>query len=168
MVVSATSQSSPPPPARPVALDGAVRQLLRSAVSLQAEDLLRTIGALALEQRDVRKWSALVERDVRDLSFLATCAVAAGADLPAGFDGGRGDPDQPGSVIEGLLASHDAIMSVLRQLARRTDDPHILHTVRDVLDRREEEATVLRGLGAGQGLPDHERLVHGVLPKYQA
>lgn len=169
IVVSATSQASPPgTPAPQVPLDGAVRQLLRSAVSLQAEDLLRTIGALALEQRDVRKWSALVERDVRDLSFLATCAVGAGADLPAGFDGGRGDPDSPGSVIEGLLASHDALLDVLRQLVRRTTDPAIQHTVRDVLDRREEEATVLRGLGAGHGLPEVERLIHGALPKYQA
>lgn len=146
----------------------AIQQLLRSAVSLQAEDLLRTIGALATEQRDVRQWVGLVERDVRDLAFLASCAVAAGARLPAGFDAGTPDPDDPGSVIEGLLASHEALMTVLRQLGARADDPHLQHVVREVLDRREEEATVLRGMGAGHGLPAHERLVHGSFRKYQA
>jgi len=146
----------------------AMQQLLRSAVSLQAEDLLRTIGALATGQRDVRQWVGLVERDVRDLSFLASCAVAAGARLPAGLDTGAPDPNDPGSVIEGLLASHEALMSVLRQLAARAVDPQVLHVVREVLDRREEEATVLRGMGAGHGLPAEERLVHGALLKYQA
>jgi hypothetical protein len=147
--------------------NGAVLQLLRSAVTLQAEDLLRTIGAMALEQRDVRSWSSLVERDVRDLAFLAACAVDAGASLPAGFDGGVGDPDDPSSVMEGLLASHEALMNVLRQLAATARDPQLRHTVADVLGRREEEATVLRALGAGQGVPDDARLVQGALPKYQ-
>lgn len=152
---------------RPVVSD-TVRQLLRSAVALQAEDLLRTIGALALEQRDVREWTAMVERDVRDLAFLSSCAVAAGARLPAGLDGGGGDPERPGSVIEGLLASHEALMDVLGQVSTRCSDPRISSTARAVLDRREEEATVLRALGAGAGLPDQVRFVQGALPKYQA
>jgi hypothetical protein len=152
---------------RPAA-DNAVLQLLRSATSLQAEDLLRTIGAMASRQYDLRQWSALVESQVRDLSFLATCAAAAGARLPAGFDGGSGDPTDPGSAVEGLLASHEALLEVLRQLATRTTDPHVRRIVCDVLDRREEEAAALRSLGAGHGLPAMERLVHGRLPKYQA
>lgn len=162
-VVTAAPQAS----RRPV-MTGAVLQLLRSAVALQAEDLLRTIGALALARRDVREWAGLVERDVRDLAFLASAAVAAGAPLPAGLDGGSGDPSDPGSAIEGLLASHEALMRVLRQLAQRCPDPQVGHTTRAVLERREEEATVLRGLGAGRGLPKEVRLVHGALPKYQA
>ena len=149
-------------------VSGAVLQLLRSAVSLQAEDLLRTIGALALARHDVREWTGLIERDVRDLALLSSCAVAAGATLPAGLDGGQGDPDRPGSVIEGLLASHEALMDVLRQLAERCAEPRVCHTTRAVLDRREEEATVLRALGAGEGLPSHIQLVRGALPKYQA
>jgi hypothetical protein len=142
--------------------------LLRSAVALQAEDLLRTIGALAIEQRDLRQWSAMIERDVRDLAVLASCAVAAGASLPAGFDTGRGDPADPGSVIEGLLVSHEALMRVLRQVVEACEDPQLRHTVGDVLDRREEEAAVLRALGAGHGVPALERLVHGALLKFQA
>ncbi|MBL8929560.1 MAG: hypothetical protein JNL54_05515 [Kineosporiaceae bacterium] len=170
MVVSTPSDASSQPRAqsgqqRRVS-NGVVRQLLRSAVALQAEDLLRTIGALAMEQHDVRQWGAMVERDVRDLSILASCAVEAGAALPAGFDGGTPDPNAPGSVIEGLLASHEALMSVLRQLADRADQPQIRHAVREVLDHRDEEAAVLRALGAGRGLPAMERLVHGALSKY--
>ncbi|MBK6873109.1 MAG: hypothetical protein IPG94_17570 [Kineosporiaceae bacterium] len=177
MVVS-TPTAGTDPPTQPPAADvpvrapgprvagGVVRQLLRSAVTLQAEDLLRTIGAMAIEQRDVRQWTALVERDVRDLSRLASIAVAAGAALPAGFDGGTPDPNAPGSVMEGLLASHEALMSVLRQLAERADEPAIRRVVADVLDHRAEEAAVLRGLGAGHGLPAMERLVHGALSKY--
>jgi hypothetical protein len=152
----------------PAPLPGAVLQLLRSAVALQAEDLLRTIGALALAREDVREWTGLVERDVRDLAFLSSSAVAAGAQLPAGLDGGQGDPGHPGTVIEGLLASHEALMDVLRQLAQRCADPRVRYTVRTVLERREEEATVLRALGAGKGLPNEVQLVHGTLPKYQA
>ena len=147
--------------------DGALRQLLRSAVTLQAEDLIRTIGALAKEQRDVRHWSGHVERDVRDLALLASCAVAAGAKLPAGMDDGGGDPQDPSSVIEGLLASHEALVGVLRQLAAQQTDPRVHRTVTDVLTRREEESTMLRALGAGIGLPDEHRLVQGALPKYQ-
>lgn len=177
MVVS-TPTADTEPPARPSASQvpprgsgprvtgGVMRQLLRSAVTLQAEDLLRTIGAMAIEQRDVRQWTSLIERDVRDLSRLASIAVAAGAALPAGFDGGAPDPDAPGSVMEGLLASHEALMSVLRQLAERADDPAVCRVVADVLDHRSEEAAVLRGLGAGHGLPAMERLVHGALSKY--
>lgn len=143
-------------------------QLLRSAVALQAEDLLRTIGALAKEQRDVREWSTIVERDVRDLALLASAAVAAGAALPAGLDGGGGDPNDPSSVMEGLLASHEALLSVLRQAAAVPADPRVQRTVEEVLRHREEEVVVLRALGAGAGLPPQQRLVHGALPKYQA
>ena len=162
--VGSTAQepAATPPPS------GAVLQLLRSAVALQAEDLLRTIGALAQEQRDVREWTGLVERDVRDLAFLASAAISAGARMPAGLDGGGGDSSHPNSVIEGLLASHEALMGVLRQVAQRCTDPRVRYTTRTVLDRREEEATVLRALGAGQGLPQEVQLVQGALPKYQA
>ncbi len=146
---------------------GALHQLLRSAVTLQAEDLIRTIGALAKEQRDVRGWSGHVERDVRDLALLASCAVSVGARLPAGMDDGGGDPNDPSSVIEGLLASHEALVRVLRQLATQAGDPRVQRIVADVLTRREEEATMLRALGAGTGLPAEQRLVHGNLPKYQ-
>jgi hypothetical protein len=147
--------------------DGALHQLLRSAVTLQAEDLIRTIGALAKDQRDVRSWSGHVERDVRDLALLASCAVSVGAKLPAGMDDGGGDPDDPSSVIEGLLASHEALVRVLRELAANAADPRVHRIVSDVLTRREEESTMLRALGAGSGLPAEQRLVHGNLPKYQ-
>src|SRR6478736_2390631 len=36
---------------------GALHQLYRSAVTLQLEDIMRTVGAMAQEQRDVREWS---------------------------------------------------------------------------------------------------------------
>jgi hypothetical protein len=149
-------------------LSGAARQLLRSAVSLQAEDILRTIGALAQKQRDVREWAPLVERDARDLALLAAVAVEVGAPLPAGLDGGVGDPDDPATVMEGLLASHEALMGVLGELVTTCGNPRVARVVADVLERREEQATVMRALGAGVGLPAEQRLVQGVFSKYEA
>jgi hypothetical protein len=149
-------------------LSGAARQLLRSAVSLQAEDILRTIGALAQKQRDVREWAPLVERDARDLALLAAVAVEVGAPLPAGLDGGLGDPDDPATVMEGLLASHEALMSVLGELVTTCGNPKVARVVADVLERREEQATVMRALGAGVGLPAEQRLVQGAFSKYEA
>jgi len=149
-------------------LTGVARQLLRSAVSLQAEDVLRTIGAMAQEQRDVREWAPLVERDARDLALLAAVAVEVGARLPAGLDGGIGDPDDPGSVMEGLLASHEALMNVLGELVATCADPKVVRVVGEVLERRQEQATVMRALGAGAGLPAEQRFVHGSFSKYEA
>jgi hypothetical protein len=149
-------------------LSGAARQLLRSAVSLQAEDILRTIGALAQKQRDVREWAPLVERDARDLALLAAVAVEVGAPLPAGLDGGLGDPDDPATVMEGLLASHEALMGVLGELVATCGNPRVARVVADVLERREEQATVMRALGAGVGLPAEQRLVQGAFSKYEA
>jgi hypothetical protein len=149
-------------------LSGAARQLLRSAVSLQAEDILRTIGALAQKQRDVREWAPLVERDARDLALLAAVAVEVGTPLPAGLDGGLGDPDDPATVMEGLLASHEALMGVLGELVATCGNPKVARVVADVLERREEQATVMRALGAGVGLPAEQRLVQGSFSKYEA
>ena len=148
-------------------MSGAVRQLLRSAVSLQAEDILRTIGALAQQQRDVREWVALVEQDARDLAMLAAVSVRAGVMLPAGLDGGSGDPDDPATIMEGLLASHEALMGVLRELTTSCHDARVVKVVADVLDRRVEQATVMRALGAGIGLPAEQRLVQGAFSKYE-
>jgi hypothetical protein len=69
--------------------------------------------------------------------------------------------------MEGLLASHEALVHVLRQLAGMPIDASLQRIVTDVLHRREEESTMLRTLGAGVGLPAEQRLVHGALPKYQ-
>jgi hypothetical protein len=149
-------------------LSGATLQLVRSAVSLQAEDILRTVGALAQGRRDVREWTGLVERDARDLALLADAAVAVGAPLPAGLDGGIGDPEDPATVMEGLLASHEALMSVLRELAADCPDVPLRRVAAQVLERREEQATVLRALGAGIGLPEEERLIQGGFSKYEA
>ena len=92
-------------------------QLLRSAVALQAEGLLRTAGALSGAWGNVLDRTAWIERDARDLSALTSAAVAAGATLPAGLDSGAGDPDHPSSVVEGLLAGHEALVRVLREIA---------------------------------------------------
>ena len=92
-------------------------QLLRSAVALQAEGLLRTAGALSGVWGGVLDRTAWIERDARDLSALTSAAVAVGATLPAGLDSGAGDPEHPSSVVEGLLASHEALVRVLREIA---------------------------------------------------
>jgi hypothetical protein len=148
-------------------MSGVVRQLLRSAVTLQAEDVLRTIGALAQQQRDVREWAAVVERDARDLALLASISVQVGVTLPAGLDSGSGDPDDPATIMEGLLASHEALMGVLREITTVCQDAKVVKLVSDVLERREEQATVMRALGAGIGLPAEQRLVQGALSKYE-
>jgi hypothetical protein len=102
--------------------DGVVRQLLRTAVALQAEGLLRTIGALAVASHRSEgtaaavDWIAWVERDVRDLGRLARAALDVGATLPAGLDVGGGDPARPETVVEGLLAGHEEVLRVLRDL----------------------------------------------------
>ena len=103
----------PAPPMPPAVL----AQLLRSAVALQAEGLLRTAGALSGIWGGVLDRNAWIERDARDLTALTSAAVAAGAALPAGLDSGAGDPDHPSSVVEGLLASHQALVRVLREIA---------------------------------------------------
>jgi len=120
--------TSSPAPAR-VLPPAVLAQLLRSAVALQAEGLLRTAGALSGVWGNVLDRTAWIERDARDLSALTSAAVAAGASLPAGLDSGAGDPDHPSSVVEGLLASHEALVRVLREIAgparpeRITPDP---------------------------------------------
>jgi len=115
-----------PPPAGVAVLDrpgvrplppGVLAQLLRSAVALQAEGLLRTAGALSGVWGTVLDRTAWIERDARDLSALTSAAVAVGARLPAGLDAGAGDPNHPSSVVEGLLAGHQALVDVLRQIA---------------------------------------------------
>ncbi len=153
------AESSPVP--------GAMKLLLRSAVTLQAEDLLRTVGAMALSGRDPREWCAMVEKDARDLAMLAVAAVSGGARLPAGLDGGSGDPADPGSPVEGLLASHEALINVLSQIVESRLDPTLVRPVIEVLARRTEEAQEMRGLGAGKGVPADVRFVHGALPKFQ-
>jgi len=166
---------------------GVLCQLLRSAVALQAESLLRTAGALAGAWGGVLDRTEWIERDARDLSALATAAVSAGARLPAGVDAGAGDPKLPSSVVEGLLAGHQALVSVLRQIAGanpaptgadradadRADADQLGDVAADswhrvvtgILDRREQEMVLLRAIGAQGDLPSEERYIRGVLPK---
>jgi hypothetical protein len=112
----AVACSPSPTPARQMP-PAVLAQLLRSAVALQAEGLLRTAGALSGVWGSVLDRTAWIERDARDLSVLTSAAVAAGASLPAGLDSGAGDPEHPISVVEGLLASHEALVRVLREIA---------------------------------------------------
>jgi len=148
-------------PDRPAPLpDGAVRQLLRSAVALQAEDLLRMVGALAVAAHRSAgsaaavDWVAWVERDVRDLGALARAALDAGADLPAGLDVGGGDPDHPETVVEGLLAGHEEVLRVLRALAASGGRQPWRDVVTRIAARREAEAAALRvTVGAGSAPP---------------
>jgi hypothetical protein len=129
---------------------GVVRQLLRSAVALQAEDLLRTIGALAVASHRSEgtaaavDWIAWVERDVRDLGRLAKAALDVGATLPAGLDVGGGDPARPETVIEGLLAGHEEVLRVLRDLDAIGGDEPWNEVVGRIAARREAEAAALR------------------------
>jgi hypothetical protein len=149
--------------------DGVISQLLRSAVGLQAEGLLRTAGALAGVWGGVLDRTEWIERDARDLAALAAAASEAKAPLPAGVDSGAGDPDHPSSVVEGLLAAHEAQVAVLRQLAGSGGDEQTrpwLTLVNSILSRREEEMIVLRAVGAAGRLPVEEIYVHGCPPRH--
>lgn len=148
--------------------EGVIAQLLRSAVSLQAEGMLRTAGALAGvwgAVLDRREW---VERDARALSALAAAAAEAKVPLPAGLDAGAGDPEHSSSVLDGMLASHEASATVLRQLLRAIgegDTRPWLPLVEDLLRRCEEEMLLLRAVGAVGELPSEERYVRGRPPQ---
>ncbi|HEY6793606.1 MAG TPA: hypothetical protein VI248_02870, partial [Kineosporiaceae bacterium] len=141
--------------------------LLRSAVSLQAEGVLRTAGALAGAWGGVLDRTEWIERDARDLSMLAAAAVAAQVPLPAGVDTGAADPGHPGSVVESLLAGHEALVRVLRQLADAPgDDSETWRSaVRGILSRREEEILLLRAVGASGRLPVDEQYIRGRPPR---
>ncbi len=149
---------------RPAPL-GVVRQLLRSAVALEAEDLLRTIGALAVASHRSEgtaaavDWIGWVERDVRDLGRLARAALEVGATLPAGLDVGGGDPARPETVIEGLLAGHDEVLRVLRDLDAVGGDEPWNEVVARILARREAEATALR-VSVGPDSPREREVTH--------
>ena len=166
--------SAVPAPVRRVVPAGVVRQLLRSAVSLQAEGVLRTAGALAGAWGGVLDRTAWIERDARDLSTLAAAAVAADVPLPAGVDTGAGDPSHPGSVVESLLAGHEALVRVLRQLADAAEaavaadaagSPEWRGAVTGILARREEEILLLRAVGACGQVPADERYLRGRPPR---
>jgi hypothetical protein len=161
---------APALPRRPLS-PGVVRQLLRSAVALQAEGVLRTAGALAGAWGGVLDRTEWIQRDARGLGMLAAAAVDAQVPLPAGVDTGAGDPDRPGSVVESLLAGHEALVGVLRQLADATaegepaEPPSWRGAVRGILSRREEEILLLRAVGAVGDVPADERYVHGRPPR---
>jgi hypothetical protein len=141
---------------------GVVRQLLHSAVALQAEDLLRTIGALAVVSHRSQgstatvDWIGWVERDVRDLGRLAAAALDVGSTLPAGLDVGGGDPERPETVIEGLLAGHEAVLRVLRELHDVGGSEPWNDVVGRIVARREAEATALRVSVGPSAVPEHE------------
>lgn len=148
--------------------DGVIRQLLRSAVALQAEGLLRTAGALAGAWGGVLDRTEWIERDARDLVALASAASAAKVPLPAGVDAGAGDPEYPDSVVEGMLAAHEALVTVLRQLVLAGGDEGSrpwLALVNAILSRREEDMIFLRAVGAAGQLPREEAYVHGSPPR---
>jgi hypothetical protein len=137
-------------------------------VALQAEGLLRTAGALSGSWSGVLDRTEWIERDARDLAALAEAATQAKAPLPAGVDSGTGDPEHPNSVVEGLLAGHEALVRVLRQLATAGGDEQTrpwLTLINAILSRREEEMVLLRAVGAVGQLPHEEGYVHGVPPR---
>ena len=149
---------------------GVVASLLRSAVALQAEDLLRSIGALAVAAQRSEDtaahvdWIGWVERDVRDLGHLARAALEVGATLPAGLDVGGGDPARPETVIEGLLAGHEAVLAVLRHLDAVGGAEPWNGVVGRITARREAEAAALR-VTVGDGTPrEPDRLHTGRAP----
>jgi hypothetical protein len=146
-----------------------ISQLLRSAVALQAEGLLRTAGALAGAWGSVLDRTQWIERDARDLAALAAAANQANVPLPAGVDAGAGDPDHPSTVVEGMLAAHEALVGVLRQLTRAGGDEQTrpwLALINTILVRREEEMALLRAVGAIGQLPDEESYVRGRPPRH--
>jgi hypothetical protein len=174
--VPAAAPAEPAEPAEPAAErcarslpDGVVKQLLRSAVTLQAEGLLRTTGALAGVWGTVLDRTEWIERDARDLADLVCAAWTAKVPLPAGVDAGAGDPESPTTVVEGMLAAQEALANVLRQLVRAGGDPDSrpwLPLVDQILRRREEEILLLRAVGAAGRLPSEEQYVHGCPPRY--
>jgi hypothetical protein len=151
-------------------------QLLRAAVALQAEGLLRTAGALSGAWGNVLDRTAWIERDARDLSALTSAAVAVGASLPAGLDSGAADPDHPSSVVEGLLASHEALVTVLREIAgpAATDPkhphPHALEPTNSLGGENDRDANT-RDTADSRDIPDSthpeswHRLVREVLDR---
>jgi hypothetical protein len=164
LVASAPTQSRP----RRTLPAGVISQLLRSAVSLQAEGVLRTAGALAGAWGGVLDRTEWIERYARDLSLLAAAAVAADVPLPAGVDTGAGDPRHPNSVVESLLAGHEALVHVLRQLSDacgHDDEEAWGPAVAAILARREEEILLLRAVGACGSLPAEERYMRGRPPR---
>ena len=163
--------AQPAPPARRPLPPAVIHQLLRSAVALQAEGVLRTAGALAGAWGGVLDRTEWIERDARDLGELVAVAVAAHVPLPAGVDAGAADPAHPGSVVESLLAGHEALVHVLRQL----DDAPAgdggeegaawRGAVRGILGRREQEMDLLRAVGACGRLPEDEQYRRGRPPR---
>jgi hypothetical protein len=148
--------------------DGVVTQLLRSAVALQAEGLLRAAGALSGAWGGVLDRTEWIERDARDLAALAAAASQAKVPLPAGVDAGAGDPAHPSSVVEGMLAGHEALVAVLRELASAERDEQArpwLALIDSILSRREEEMVLLRAIGAAGRLPAEEAYVRGKPPR---
>jgi hypothetical protein len=144
---------------------GVVRQLLRSAVALQAEDLLRVIGALAVAAHRSQgsaggvDWISWVERDVRDLGRLARAALEVGARLPAGLDVGEGDPARPETLIEGLLIGHEEVLKVLRELDAVGGDEPWNEVVARIVARREAEVAALR-VTVGPGTVEEDDVTH--------
>jgi hypothetical protein len=150
--------------------EGVISQLLRSAVALQAEGLLRAAGALSGAWGGVLDRTEWIERDARDLAALAAAANEANVALPAGVDAGAGDPDHPSSVVEGMLAAHEALVGVLRQLTRAGGDAQArpwLGLISTILSRREEQITLLRAVGAAGHLPEEQSYVHGRPPRHR-
>lgn len=161
-------QQSEPRPTERSLPDGVISQLLRSAIALQAEGLLRTAGALSGTWGAILDRSEWIERDARDLAALAAAATAAKVPLPAGVDTGAGDPDHPSSVVEGMLAAHEVQVRILRELADAGGDPNTrpwLPLVAEILGRREEEMLLLRAVGAAGNLPAEEGYVRGCPPR---
>jgi hypothetical protein len=171
-----------PTPVRRAVSAGVLGQLLRSAVALQAEGLLRTAGALSGAWGGVLDRTEWIERDARDLGALAAAATAAGARLPAGVDTGAGDPDHPISVVESMLAGHEALVTVLRQLTGSGRAPHDAgapcstdadsqpaeqwrRVALGILRRREQEIVLLRAIGATGDLPAEPVYLRGVPPR---
>ena len=165
------SRSGPPVPA------GVLAHLLTSAVALQAESLLRAAGALSSVCNgtpDRTEWieTGWIERDARDFSALATAAVAVGARPPAGGDIGAADPGRPHTAAESMLAGHQALIRVLREIADadvsqdvRETAPPWRRVVLDLLHRKERETELLRAVGAQGDLPPEPVYHRGVPPR---
>jgi hypothetical protein len=164
---TATANGAAPVPSPRRLPVGVVMQLLRSAVALQAESVLRTAGALSGAWGGMLDRTEWIERDARDLGALAAAAASAGVHMPAGVDAGAGEPGHPSTVVEGLLAGHEALAQVLRQLTQASgvETAPWRPVVDNVLHRREEEMVLLRAVGAAGQLPADEVYVHGTPPR---